>query len=97
MIYWELFIIRHIQQYLSNLLQSMAEQNNYPDVSFLTKDLHIWPDFHGNRSPIADATLQGMISGLSLSSDEENLATIYLATIQALTVHLFFFFFLFYK
>ncbi|KAK0086555.1 hypothetical protein PV325_003003 [Microctonus aethiopoides] len=75
----------HIQQYLSNLLQSMAEQNNYPDVSFLTKDLHIWPDFHGNRSPIADATLQGMICGLSLSSDEENLATIYLATIQALT------------
>ncbi|XP_063972729.1 FGGY carbohydrate kinase domain-containing protein isoform X2 [Diachasmimorpha longicaudata] len=75
----------HIQQYLSNLLQTMAEQRNFPDVSYLTKDLHVWPDFHGNRSPLADPSLQGMISGLSLSSDEENLAMMYLATIQALT------------
>ncbi|XP_066587355.1 FGGY carbohydrate kinase domain-containing protein isoform X2 [Prorops nasuta] len=79
---------KHIQQYLSELLQSMAEKKNLGNISYLTKDIHVWPDFHGNRSPIADSTLQGMISGLSLALDEENLAMLYLATVQALTVEL---------
>lgn len=52
---------RHIQQYLSELLQSMADQKNYPDISYLTKDIHVWPDYHGNRSPLADPSLQGMV------------------------------------
>lgn len=64
----------------------MAETRGYADCSFLTKSLHIWPDFHGNRSPIADPNLFGMISGLTLCNDEENLALIYLATLQALSV-----------
>lgn len=75
----------HIQQYLSTLLQTMAEKKNLQNVSYLTKCIHVWPDFHGNRSPLADPTLKGMVSGLSLSVDEENLAILYLATIQALT------------
>ncbi|XP_025992218.1 FGGY carbohydrate kinase domain-containing protein [Solenopsis invicta] len=76
---------KHIQQYLSELLLVMAEQKNVQNVSYLTKNIHVWPDFHGNRSPLADPTLKGMISGLSLSVDQENLALIYLATVQALT------------
>lgn len=76
---------KHIQQYLSELLQTMADQRGLKNVSYLTKDIHVWPDFHGNRSPLADPTLKGMISGLSLSVDEENLALLYLATVQALT------------
>ncbi|KAL2735916.1 FGGY carbohydrate kinase domain-containing protein isoform X2 [Vespula squamosa] len=80
----------HIQQYLSALLQTMANKKNVRNVSYLTKYIHVWPDFHGNRSPLADPTLKGMVdnlrvSGLSLSVDEENLAILYLATIQALT------------
>ncbi|EFN81446.1 FGGY carbohydrate kinase domain-containing protein [Harpegnathos saltator] len=76
---------KHIQQHLSELLHVMAEQRNLQNVSYLTKDIHVWPDFHGNRSPLADPTLKGMISGLSLSVDQENLALLYLATVQALT------------
>ncbi|KAF3426115.1 hypothetical protein E2986_08939 [Frieseomelitta varia] len=85
---------KHIQQYLSELLQTMTDQKALKDVSYLTKDIHVWPDFHGNRSPLADPTLKGMvfqlniitqISGLSLSVDQENLALLYLATVQALT------------
>lgn len=76
---------KHIQQYLSELLQVMAHKRNMHNVSYLTKDIHVWPDFHGNRSPLADPTLKGMISGLSLSVDQENLALLYLATVQALT------------
>lgn len=30
-------------------------------VGFLTVDLHVWPDFHGNRSPLADLSLKGMV------------------------------------
>lgn len=51
----------HIQQYLSNLLITIAEREKIPSVAFLTQDLHIYPDFHGNRSPIADPTLKGMV------------------------------------
>ncbi|XP_023377278.1 FGGY carbohydrate kinase domain-containing protein isoform X5 [Pteropus vampyrus] len=53
-------------------------------VGFLTVDLHVWPDFHGNRSPLADLTLKGMVTGLKLSQDLDNLAILYLATVQAI-------------
>jgi ribulose kinase len=39
---------------------------------------------HGNRSPLADPTLRGMMSGMSLSTTEEDLALRYLAVIQSL-------------
>ena len=42
------------------------------------------PYFHGNRSPRADPTLRGMMSGLKLTDSLDSLALIYLATIQAL-------------
>jgi len=57
------------------------------DVSFpaaLARDLHVYPDFHGNRSPRANPHLKGMISGLSLSKSIDDLALLYLATIQAI-------------
>jgi len=50
----------------------------------LTAELHVMPDFHGNRSPRADPTLRGMVSGLKLSASIESLALLYLATIQAI-------------
>ena len=42
------------------------------------------PYFHGNRSPRADATLRGMISGLKLTDSVDSLALLYLATIEAI-------------
>lgn len=30
-------------------------------VDLLGSSLHVWPDFHGNRSPLADPTLKGMV------------------------------------
>ena len=42
------------------------------------------PYFHGNRSPRADPTLRGMISGLRQNDSVDALALTYLATIQAI-------------
>ncbi|CAD7003040.1 unnamed protein product [Ceratitis capitata] len=74
----------HIYTYLNNLLEKMCSERKCGDICYLTKDLHVWPDFHGNRSPIADPNLRGMISGLNMNADEESLALLYLAFVQAL-------------
>ncbi|VVD03134.1 unnamed protein product [Leptidea sinapis] len=74
----------NLRMHLRKLLQGMAKSRRLSDVNFLTKDLHVWPDFHGNRSPIADPSLTGMIVGLKIDKSEENLALLYLATLQAL-------------
>ncbi|KAE9524808.1 hypothetical protein AGLY_014858 [Aphis glycines] len=69
---------------LNELLMKMAKDRGLDAIDRLTEDFHVYPDFHGNRSPVADPTLKGTIVGLTLSVDQENLALIYLATIQAL-------------
>lgn len=76
----------NIYTVLNAMLDEMASKKLIGDVNELTRDIHVWPDFHGNRTPIADSTLRGMISGLSMSNDAENLALLYLATVQSLAV-----------
>lgn len=64
----------------------MAKEQKLDSVHYLTRDLHVWPDLHGNRSPLADSTIKGMICGLTMTSTVENLAITYLAFVQALSV-----------
>ena len=65
------------------LNRKVIEMKEAAHASPLTEELHVLPDFHGNRSPRADPHARGMISGLTLDSSFENLARLYLATIQA--------------
>lgn len=74
---------QHISEYLNMTLEGLADEKGVA-VDMLTLGVHVWPDYHGNRSPLADATLKGMVCGLDLSANEENLAVLYLATMQAL-------------
>ena len=74
-----------VYRVLEETLENIAKDQKLPDVTFLTRNLHIWPDFHGNRSPLADPTLTGVIVGLTLQSDINSLAIMYLATIQAIS------------
>lgn len=79
---------RHVFEYLSQQLTKLAAEQKLDSVHFLTKDFHVWPDLHGNRSPLADSTVKGMICGLSMSASVDNLAITYLAFVQALSVRL---------
>lgn len=77
-----------VRIHLRSILVKLAHEHGLQDVSLLTKHLHILPDFHGNRSPLANPKMKGMIVGLTINSSEENLALHYLATLQALSVRL---------
>jgi len=67
---------------LNERLEALGAALDFP--ARLTADLHVLPYFHGNRSPRADPTLRGMISGLKLSDSVDALAVLYLATVQAI-------------
>lgn len=67
---------------LNARLDALATSVAFP--AELTRELHVLPYFHGNRSPRADPTLRGMVSGLKLSASVDALALLYLATVQAI-------------
>jgi FGGY-family pentulose kinase len=71
-----------IYELLNARLDALEKTRRIPAPE-LTGELHIQPDFHGNRSPRADPTLKGTISGLTLSATPDDLAVQYLAAIQA--------------
>src|SRR6266404_3528670 len=50
----------------------------------LARELHVVPDFLGNRSPLADPNARGAVIGLDLSDDYDSLLTLYVATLNGL-------------
>jgi FGGY-family pentulose kinase len=67
---------------LNDRLNDLATNTDFP--AELTRDLHVLPYHQGNRSPRADPALRGMVSGLQLTDSVDQLALLYLATIQAI-------------
>jgi len=76
----------HAAALLNTHLEALAKESRVPFPAALTRDLHVLPDHHGNRSPRADPSLRGMISGLKLTEGRDALALTYLATVQALAL-----------
>jgi ribulose kinase len=74
------------QALLNRRLEALAAGAGVAFPGELTRGLHVLPDHHGNRSPRADPSLRGMISGLKLSDSIDQLALLYLATIQAIAL-----------
>jgi FGGY-family pentulose kinase len=72
-----------IYELLNARIAALAKNDGAAFPAALTRDLHVQPDFHGNRSPRANPTLRGAISGLTLSATADDLALQYLAAIQA--------------
>ncbi|BEL91984.1 FGGY-family carbohydrate kinase [Serratia marcescens] len=73
-----------IYEVLNAILRRMAGEPE--NIAFLTQDIHMLPYFHGNRSPRANPTLTGILTGLKLSRTPEDMALHYLTTIQAIAL-----------
>lgn len=50
----------HPHIYLNQQLHRLAVKGGR-NVAELTHDFHVWPDYHGNRSPLADPKMRGMV------------------------------------
>ncbi|XP_050705761.1 FGGY carbohydrate kinase domain-containing protein-like isoform X1 [Eriocheir sinensis] len=75
---------RSIYERLEGVLEVMGGREGLSSPSLLTRHLHLYPDYHGNRSPLADPDMAGMVCGVTLDASEESLAMIYLSAIQGL-------------
>jgi FGGY-family pentulose kinase/HAD superfamily hydrolase (TIGR01509 family) len=60
----------------TSILLRIAELRQAEGEAFATR-LHLLPDFHGNRSPLADPLALGVISGLSLDESFDGLCRLY--------------------
>eukprot|EP00967_Tisochrysis_lutea_P047758 scaffold58148_cov32-Tisochrysis_lutea.AAC.2 len=67
--------------YLNRKLEQMANAKG-GSVSELAADVHITPDVNGNRSPLADPSMRAGVVGISFAVSEEELAILYLASVQ---------------
>uniref|UniRef100_A0A7N2L200 FGGY carbohydrate kinase domain-containing protein n=1 Tax=Quercus lobata TaxID=97700 RepID=A0A7N2L200_QUELO len=73
-----------VYELLNNILETMMLDLKCPFLAALTEDTHVLPDYHGNRSPIADPKSKGMVCGFTLDTSEKQLALLYLATVQGI-------------
>lgn len=69
---------------LNEILEKMRHELGSPFLAALTSDMHVLPDFHGNRSPIADPNSKGIVSGLTLDTSDKQMVLLYLATVQGI-------------
>ena len=46
---------------MAELIRKLASRKGLADPTELTKDFHVYPDYHGNRSPLADPNMKGMV------------------------------------
>ncbi|GAA5859802.1 hypothetical protein JCM8547_007034 [Rhodosporidiobolus lusitaniae] len=71
---------------LTELLEEMVKEKKAPFMSYLTRDMYLYPDLHGNRSPLADVDMRGMLIGMQLDKTVGDLALRYYATGEAIAL-----------
>ncbi|KAJ3300585.1 hypothetical protein HK104_009920 [Borealophlyctis nickersoniae] len=70
-----------IYAYLNSQALLLAQSENLAFPSLLTQNVHVLPDFHGNRSPLADPRVRGIKTGLGLDKGLKSLVVEYVATV----------------
>ena len=73
-----------IFEFLNRRLESIRAATNAPSIAYLIRHTFLYPDYHGNRSPLADPDMRGVIVGLGMDSDIDALATHYYAALEAI-------------
>ncbi|CAE6478991.1 unnamed protein product [Rhizoctonia solani] len=71
---------------LAETLESLRQEAGVDSLVELTKDVHFYPDLHGNRSPLADPQMRGSIVGLKLDSGLGDLALKFNVTLEAIAL-----------
>ncbi|KAJ7367864.1 FGGY family of carbohydrate kinase [Mycena albidolilacea] len=71
---------------LGDLLEKLRAEEGVATLTELLKDVHMYPDFHGNRSPIADPRMRGALTGLTLDSTLPDLARKYHLALESIAL-----------
>lgn len=70
---------------LNKRIEEVRQELSLDDPGFLSKDLHVFPDFHGNRSPLSNPDMKGIIMGQTMDCESElSLLRLYVAAVQGL-------------
>ncbi|RDB19579.1 hypothetical protein Hypma_013378, partial [Hypsizygus marmoreus] len=77
---------KNIHKVLEETLEKLRVERKVETLTELTKDLHMYPDFHGNRSPIADPRMRGSLTGLTLDTSLPALALQYSLTLESIAL-----------
>ncbi|KAI0699834.1 Pentulose kinase [Cytidiella melzeri] len=75
-----------IHNVLHDELEKLRKENGAESFTELTKDMHFYPDLHGNRSPIADPRMRGSIVGLTLDDGLGDLARKFNLTLEGIAL-----------
>ncbi|KAK0490523.1 FGGY family of carbohydrate kinase [Armillaria novae-zelandiae] len=77
---------KNIHVVLQEMLAKLKAESKSDSLTELTKDIHLYPDLHGNRSPIADPRMKGSIVGMALDDTLHDLARKYNVTLEAIAL-----------
>ncbi|THH01759.1 hypothetical protein EW026_g1009 [Hermanssonia centrifuga] len=75
-----------IHEVLHDELEKLQAELGAESFTEITKDMHFYPDLHGNRSPIADPRMRGSIVGLALDDGLGDLARKFNLTMEAIAL-----------
>ncbi|KEY70684.1 hypothetical protein S7711_07310 [Stachybotrys chartarum IBT 7711] len=73
---------KHIYDFLNSHLQYLTDKANAPGIPFLGRHFFFYGDLWGNRSPVADANMKGVMIGLDSDKSTDNMALWYYATME---------------
>jgi len=62
----------------------VARAGDLSRAALIARDLHVLPDFIGNRSPFADPNARAVVIGLDLRADHASLIELYVAALAGL-------------
>ncbi|KAH9995192.1 Pentulose kinase [Russula compacta] len=77
---------KNIHEILRETLESIRQGEGAESWTEVIAHMHFYPDFHGNRSPIADPRMRGSIVGLTLDSSLHDLARKYALALEAIAL-----------